>query len=447
MLNPVAAACLPSLALLALESRPSSPTPRSALEGCGSSGRGGSSPEAAIPFAGLFELLRPVLGYVKDIPRPQAVAVESALALRPARPADRFAVGAATLSLIAAAAEEQPVLVLVDDAQWLDGSSSGALLLALRRFEADRVAVLISLREGLSALFACPDVPVLRLEGLDLAAAGELLAIRAGRPLPRPVVARLHKHAGGNPLALVELADGLDHVESEMPIDLPLPVVTSVGQLYLDRIQSLPTSVQELLLLAAASDTGEWAPVARAARVLGLDPAGIAAAESERLVDVSNGRIEFRHPLVRSAVYGDADSARRRACHRALADVLPDAEADRRAWHLALGSLGPDDAACAALEQAGLRARNRSAYDVASRAFERAAELAPDDRRQGLLLKSAAEAAWSAGLATRAEELVDRARKSRHVPRDGRGTGAPAWARGVPSGNCAPEPVHPGCRG
>ena len=97
--------------------------------------------------------------------------------------------------------------------------------------------------------------------------------------------------------------------------------------------------------------------MARAARLLGLDPAGIAAAESERLVDVSNGRIEFHHPLVRSAVYGDADSARRRACHRALADVLPDAEADRRAWHLALGSLGPDDAACAALEQAARSVR------------------------------------------------------------------------------------------
>ena len=284
-------------------------------------------------------------------------------------------------------------------------------MFALRRFEADRVAVLISFREGLNALFAGPDVPVLRLEGLDLAAAGELLAIRAGRPLPGPVVARLHRNAGGNPLALVELVDGLDHVEPEVPIDLPFPVVTSVGQLYLERIRSLPTSVQELLLLAAASGTGEWAPVARAAHVLGLDPAGIAAAESERLIDVSNGRIEFRHPLVRSAVYGDADSARRRACHRALAGVLPDAEADRRAWHLALGSLGPDDAACAALEQAGLRARNRSAYDVASRAYERAAELAPDDRRQGLLLNSAAEAAWSAGLATRAEELVDRARE------------------------------------
>ena len=371
----------------------------------------GIESEAAIPFAGLFELLRPVLSCIKDIPRPQAVAVESALALRPARPADRFAVGAATLSLIAAAAEEQPLLVLVDDAQWLDGSSSGALLFALRRFEADRVAVVISLREGLGALFAGPDIPVLRLEGLDFEAAAELLAIRTGRPLPPPVVARLHRHAGGNPLALVELADGLDRVESEVPIDLPLPVVTSVGQLYLDRIRGLPTSAQELLLLAAASDAGEWASVARAARVLGLDPAGIAAAESERLVDVSNGRIEFRHPLVRTAVYGDADSARRRACHRALADVLPDAEADRRAWHLALGSLGPDDAACAALEQAGLRARNRSAYDVASRAFERAADLAPEEQRHARLLQSAAEAAWSAGLASRAAELVEKARR------------------------------------
>lgn len=376
----------------------------------------GIESEAAIPFAGLFELLRPVLGYIKDIPRPQAVAVDSALALRPGRPADRFAVGAATLSLIAAAAEEQPLLVLVDDAQWLDGSSSGALLFALRRFEADPVAVVISSRQRLGALFTPPDIPVLRLEGLDIEATDELLAIRTGRKLPRPVVARLHRHAGGNPLALVELAESLDRVEPEMPIDLPIPVVTSVGQLYLARIRGLPTAAQELLLLAAASDTGEWAPVARAARVLGLDATGIAAAESERLVDVSNGRIEFRHPLVRSAVYGDADSASRRACHRALADVLPDAEADRRAWHLALGSLGPDGAACSALEQAGLRARNRSAYDVASRAFERAAELAPEDRRHGRLLQAAAEAAWSAGLVSRAAELVERARSHETSP-------------------------------
>ena len=127
------------------------------------------------------------------------------------------------MSLVAAAAEEQPLLVLVDDAQWLDGSSWGALLFAFRRFEADRVAVVISLREGLGALSAGTDIPVLRLEGLDLEAAGELLALRTGRTLPLPVVLRLHRHTAGSPLALLELAAGIDRLEREVPIDLPFP--------------------------------------------------------------------------------------------------------------------------------------------------------------------------------------------------------------------------------
>jgi DNA-binding CsgD family transcriptional regulator len=379
----------------------------------------GVESEAAIPFAGLSELLRPLLGHVRDIPSPQAVAIESALALRPARRADRFAVGAATLSLLAAGAEDQPLLVLVDDAQWLDGSSAAALLFALRRLEADRVGALIGLREGPSTLLDSGNISVLSLEGLDLEAAGELLAIRTGRPLPPAVVERLHRHAGGNPLALLEFASSLDQFGlevNEVPIDLPLPVVTRVGRVYVDRIRNLPAPARAMLLLAAANDTDEWLPVDRAARALGLVPTEIAAAEAERLVNVSEGRVEFRHPLVRSAVYGDAGPADRRTCHRALAAALPNTEADRRAWHLALGSLGPDDSACAALEQAALRSRERSAYDVASRAFERAADLAVEDERRAHLLQLAAESAWSAGLVSRAGELVERARKHERSP-------------------------------
>ncbi|MGH9105370.1 MAG: AAA family ATPase [Acidimicrobiales bacterium] len=376
----------------------------------------GIQSEASIPFAGLLELLRPVLGHVSDIPGPQAAAIEGALALGPASPADRFAVGAATLSLLAAAAEQEPLLVLVDDIQWLDGASASALLFAWRRLVADPIGVLVGARAGLPSLLDGSDLPVLHLEGLELAAAAELLSSRSGRPLSPGSVERLHRHTGGNPLAMLELANDLDHYDFDAPIDTPPPMATSVSELYLNRVRRLPRQTQDLLLLAAVSDTQDLASITGAARRLGLDPRAIGPAEEQQLVLVGVTRLEFRHPLIRSAVYADADAARQRACHRALAEALPEAEADRRAWHLALGSLGPGEVACSALEQAGVRARERSAYHGASRAFERAAGLAPTEVWRARLLQAAAEAAWSAGLAARAAELVEVARRHDQTP-------------------------------
>jgi hypothetical protein len=130
-----------------------------------------------------------------------------------------------------------------------------------------------------------------------------------------------------------------------------------------------------------------------------------------------DSRVEFRHPLARSAIYGDAPADQRRAVHRAVASALPDADADRRAWHLALAAIGPDDAASSALEQAGQRAYQRSAYEVSSRAFERAALLAPEEARYGRLMYAAADAAWLGGLADRAVGLLEQA--GRHVPDPG----------------------------
>ena len=164
--------------------------------------------------------------------------------------------------------------------------------------------------------------------------------------------------------------------------------------------------------------------LARAAPALGLDLSDLVPAEAAALITVHDSRIEFRHPLVRSAIYGDCLARRRREVHRALAGALPDADVDRRAWHLALASFGPDDAASSALEQAGLRAGQRSAYEVSSRAFERAARLAPEEARQARLLFAAAEAAWLGGLAGRAVALLDEARG--HTP-------APIWLCGSSS--------------
>ena len=373
----------------------------------------GVQSEAHIPFAGLFELLRPTLPWIEQIPGPQAAALESALALRPASAQGRFAVGAATLSLLASYAEEAPVAVLVDDAHWLDGSSADALLFAFRRLIADPVAVVLTTRQGEPSLLDGADLATMPLRGLDRASAEELLRRQSDEPLSPNLAHRLHQDTGGNPLALLELGAERKAL-ADLPLGTPLATGTSIARVYLQRFRCLPQSTRDALVLAAAIDGGEVPVLARAAPKLGLDLSGLIPAEAAGLITVQDARVEFRHPLARSAIYGDAPAERRRAVHRALADALPDIDADRRAWHLAVASFGPDDGASSALEQAGQRAHQRSAYEVSARAFERAARLAPEEVRQGRLLYAAADAAWLGGLADRAAALLDEA--SRHAP-------------------------------
>lgn len=368
----------------------------------------GVQSETRVPFGGLFELLRPALGCLARIPRQQAAALEGALALGPTRAEDRFAVGAATLSLLAAFAEAAPLLVMVDDAHWVDGSTADALLFAARRFVADPIAVVISVREGEPSMLDGADLAQVRLEGLDRAAAASLLGTGAAKAVAEDVVERVHRQTGGNPLALLEAAGDVERWGIG-PLDTPLPLVTSLSALYLKRTKALPSKALRMVLLAAASDTAELSTLARAARALDLEVADLEAAEEAGLVATGEGQLWFRHPLVRSAIYNDAPPGRRREAHRALAGALPDAEVDRRAWHLGMSVLGPDAAACSALEQAGTRARERSAYDVSSRAFERAAQIAPDDGWRSRLLFAAASSAWLAGLSGRALEFLDAA--------------------------------------
>ncbi len=365
----------------------------------------GVQSEAQIPFAALFELLRPTLGSLGRIPVPQAAALEGALALRPARAEERFAVGAATLSLLAAHAEAEPLAILIDDAHWLDGSSADAVLFAARRLVADPIAVVLTAREGETSLLDGADLPVVRLEGLDATVSAELLRREAPETDPSTAV-RLYRETGGNPLALLELS------RRPLPrseLDAPLPVVTSVAESYLQRLRSLPPATRDALVLAAATDRGDLALFSRAGREVGVTPSDLAPAEQSGLVELREQQIEFRHPLARSAVYAGADVARRRGVHRALANALPDADADRRAWHLSLAVVGPDAAAASALEQAAHRARARSAYGVAASAYEQSARLAPDDERRGRLLAAAADSAWLAGLPERTLALVDEA--------------------------------------
>jgi DNA-binding CsgD family transcriptional regulator/RecA/RadA recombinase len=361
----------------------------------------GIESEARVPFAGLLELLRPALPALDRIPAPQAAALEGALALRPATAQDRFAIGAATLSLLAAHAEDAPVAALIDDAHWLDGSSADALLFAMRRLLADPIAVIVAVRDDEPSFVDGAQLPVLNLAGLDREAAAALVGDVA--------VDRLYAATGGNPLALLELAPEAAQL-AEIPLDTPAPMVGRVARGFVSRAASLPQRTRRALVIAAASDTGDLALLERA-HAGSLED--LVPAEGVGLVALHGGRVEFRHALARSALYGAAPADERRAAHRALADALPDHEADRRAWHLALATVGPDDAASSALEQAGGRARDRSAYAVATAAYQRAATLSPEPAR---LLHSAADSAWLAGQADRAVSLLDDAQAHEHDP-------------------------------
>ena len=364
----------------------------------------GVESEAQIPFGSLLELIRPALVLLDKIPPPQAVALEGALALRPGSAQDRFALGAATLSLLAAYAEQEPVAVLVDDVQWLDGSSAQALLFAFRRLLADPIAVLVAVREGEPSLLDGSGLPVLRLGGLT---SDEAAGLMPG--LAPDAVIRLHRATAGNPLALLELAaDPKDAVLA--PEGAPVLVSAGISSAFLRRAGRLDQAARQALVLAATSDTGDLAVLQRAAARLGVDLAGLAAAEGAGLVTLSAGTVEFRHPLARSAVYADATASQRRNAHRALAAALPDRDVDRRAWHLAAAAAGPDEPASAALAQAAARSRDRSAYATAAAAFERAGRLAADGERRARLLAQAAEAGWLAGLTGPAVALLDEAR-------------------------------------
>ncbi len=286
------------------------------------------------------------------IPEPQAIALEGALALRRGPAQERFAVGAATLSLLAAYAEEEPVAVLVDDAHWLDGSSAQALLFAFRRLVADPIAVLIAVREGDPSLLDGADLPTMRVAGLT---SGEAATLLSG--LTPAAAERLHGATAGNPLALIELADEAQDL-ALAPEGAPLPVSARISGAFLRRVDDLDDAARRALVLAATSDSGDLPMLERAANGLEIDLAALAVADAAGLVTLKPGSVEFRHPLARSAIYAAAPIEERRAAHRALAGALPDRDVDRRAWHLAATAVGTDDAASAALEQAGVRSRD-----------------------------------------------------------------------------------------
>ncbi|MEJ7649870.1 MAG: LuxR C-terminal-related transcriptional regulator [Nakamurella sp.] len=366
----------------------------------------GSESERDIPFGGLSQLVRPALGPLELIPAPQAEALGSALALRPGRAADRFAVGAATLSLLCRWAEDRPVVVLIDDLHLWYRPSAEAIAFAAHRLSADPVAILATARS--SELTAVErDLPHLPLTGLDEQAAAEMVNARSPDRLPPEVMSRLHRATAGNPLALLELAAEPDRLIRLDPHS-PLPVSETVSRAFSDRVLRLSAPARAALVVLAVV-SGDLRVTGAVCAALGLHADRLVDAELADLIEIGQDRAEFRHPLVRSAVYADADPHLRRRVHRAVAATLPVGDVDRRAWHAAEGALGPDSDVADLLEQAALRAHARSAHAVAATAWERSARLSPDPGRGAVRFLASAESAVSAGAIDLALEMIDAA--------------------------------------
>ena len=379
------------------------------------SGPAATEAEQEVPFGGLLQLLRPALAELDRIPPPQRRALAAALALSEDAAGDRFAVGAATLSLICRYAESSPVALVADDVHLLDRPSAEALLFAARRLVADPVVLLATARTGEPHPLAGADLPELPLRGVDLAAAQDLVGAHSDRAVPTDLVARLHQTVAGNPLALLELAGDLDRL-AQLPPDAPVPVPAVLADAFTERTGRLGPDARTALLVAAA-EGGDLPIIAAACAVLEVDVAALADAEQAGLVRITGDRVDFRHPLIRSAVYTRSNPADLRAAHQAVgaalaagrsafSDAQAQARGDRRAWHLSGAALGPDELVAGALDQAGGHAADRGAPAVAAAAYERAARLTPDTGPRAPRLVAAGTAAWQAGLPDRAEVLL-----------------------------------------
>lgn len=374
--------------------------------------------EHELPFAGLHQLIRPCLALMNRLPAPQAVALQGAFGLGFERVENPFLVALGLLGLLAEECDRGPVLCLVDDAHWLDRPSQQAMVFAARRLVAEPVAVLVASRSGETRTFEAPGLPQLELRSLDETASSELLRSRLARPAAGEVVSMLLRAARGNPLALVELPAGLTdrQLQGAEPIVGPPPARGAVEQSFRARVTALPETVRRALLIAAADQGGDPGTLERALERAGLPSSALEAAQDAGLVQL-NGTVAFRHPLVRSAVYGSATRTERRAVHETLAAVLDDPV--RSAWHRALVTEGPSEEVASALDAAGGQAVMRGAHATAAAAFERASELSEQPVQKGRRLLWAAQTSFAAGRSSAAIALVERARPLLADPVDG----------------------------
>jgi DNA-binding CsgD family transcriptional regulator len=365
----------------------------------------GVESEMELAFAGLHQLCVPLLDRLHTLPEPQRNALESVFGVREGVPPDRFLVGLATLSLLCEAADQRPVLCVVDDAQWLDRASTQTLAFVARRLLADPVALVFSTREATDDLAGLPEVVV---GGLRDAEARTLLGSIPGAPLDAQVRERILRETRGNPLALLEWQRAL--TPAELAGGFPTPVTASLSgrieQGFRRQLAQLPVATQRFLLVAAAEPVGDVGLVWSAARRLGVGDDDAAPAVEAGLVEVG-ANVRFRHPLVRSAAYQSASVTDQQHAHRALAEVTDlEVDPDRRAWHRARATRGPDDDVASELERAARRAQARGGLAAAGAFLERSVALTADPARRIRRALAAADAFQQSGRLEAAARLV-----------------------------------------
>jgi DNA-binding CsgD family transcriptional regulator len=368
----------------------------------------GRESESKLAFAGLHQLLRPVLSGITGLPGRQAQALTGALGLAAdPGPPDPLITGVAVLTLLSDLSERSPLLVVADDAQWLDRSSLDALAFVGSRLDAERVALLVGARGQAPPAGFDRGFPELHLEPLPAADAARLLD-RQPRPPRGRARLQVLVQASGNPMALIELAKVIadDPAASRRWTAEPLPLTDRLSAVITARLAALPRPAQAALLLAAVADGPDLR--AAASHGAGPDAQALTPAEQLGLVKVDRTGLQFSHPLVRSAIYHSAPFAQRAAAHRQLAEALHD-QADRRAWHLAAAALQPDEHVAALLEATAGQAQHRGGAAAAALALERAAELSPDGADQARRLAAAASAAVPTGQADWVRDLAGRA--------------------------------------
>jgi DNA-binding CsgD family transcriptional regulator/tetratricopeptide (TPR) repeat protein len=367
----------------------------------------GVESEMELAFSGLHQLCAPMLGHLDQLPPPQRIALATVFGLSAGPAPDRFLVGLATLSLFAEVAEQRPLVCILEDAHWLDGASAQILAFVARRLLAERVAIVGAARTGIGdAVLA--GLSELQLGGLGDSEALALLLEHLHGPLDAAVSRRIVAESHGNPLALLELPRSWTAAELAGGYGLPdhRPVIGRIEDSYARRLGLLPAATQLLVLAAAAEPVGDVALLQSAAVSLGIDMAASEPAEDAGLLRI-RGRVEFAHPLVRSAVYRSAPAPDRRRVHRALANATnADVDPDRRAWHRACATPGPDDDIGAELERSAGRAQARGGIAAAAAFLRRAVELTEDPARRAERALAAAETSLQAGEFEEALRLV-----------------------------------------
>ncbi|SCX21785.1 helix-turn-helix transcriptional regulator [Mycolicibacterium fluoranthenivorans] len=365
----------------------------------------GVQSDMELAYAGLQQMCAPLMGYLDTLAAPQREALSVAFGYGAGPTPDRFLVGLAVLSLLAAA-DDQPLLCVIDDAQWLDQVSVQTLAFVARRLLAEKVAMVFAIRDGFSELL--PGLPELVITGLSDADARELLeSVMLGGidPLVRD---RIVAETRGLPLALVDVPRTATATElaGGFWIAGKRSSTAALEAGFVQRITALPTATQRLLLIAASEPVGDAALFLRAAAQLDIPIDALAPAEAAGIIEFGH-RMRFHHPLMRSAAYRAAELGDRRTVHRALAEATdPHADPDRRAWHAALAATGPDDAVAAELEASAGRAQSRGGIAAAAAFLERAAVLTRDPELRGSRAISAAQAKRDAAAPEAAYELL-----------------------------------------